>query len=40
MDLKPGDAIALNSATSGLSQWLFVLAKKKGLEGGGADPPP
>lgn len=32
VDLNPGDAIALNSATSGLSQWLFVLAKKKGLK--------
>ncbi|MFW0754770.1 zinc-dependent alcohol dehydrogenase family protein [Pseudomonas sp. H11T01] len=32
VDLKPGDAISLNSATSGLSQWLFALAKKKGLK--------
>ena len=31
VDLKPGDAVVFNSATSGLSQWLISLAKEKGL---------
>lgn len=28
---QPGDAVVFNSATSGLSQWLVVLAKQRGL---------
>jgi NADPH:quinone reductase-like Zn-dependent oxidoreductase len=32
VDLEPGDAISFNSATSGLSQWLIALSKKKGLK--------
>ena len=31
VDLKPGDAVVFNSATSGLSQWLITLAKERGL---------
>jgi NADPH:quinone reductase-like Zn-dependent oxidoreductase len=31
VDLKRGDAVVFNSATSGLSQWLFALAKERGV---------
>jgi NADPH:quinone reductase-like Zn-dependent oxidoreductase len=31
VDLKPGDAVAFNSATSGLSAWLIALAKERGI---------
>ena len=31
VDLKSGDAVFFNSATSGLSQWLIALAKERGL---------
>ncbi|KLU28069.1 hypothetical protein EOS_00615 [Caballeronia mineralivorans PML1(12)] len=31
VDLKPGDAVVFNSATSGLSQWLIALAKERGI---------
>jgi NADPH:quinone reductase-like Zn-dependent oxidoreductase len=31
VDLKPGDAVVFNSATSGLSQWLIALAKERGV---------
>jgi NADPH:quinone reductase-like Zn-dependent oxidoreductase len=31
VDLKPGDAVVFNSATSGLSQWLISLAKERGI---------
>ena len=31
VDLKAGDAIIFNSATSGLSQWLITLAKERGF---------
>src|ERR1700722_4861579 len=31
VDLKAGDAVAFNSATSGLSAWLIALAKERGV---------
>jgi NADPH:quinone reductase-like Zn-dependent oxidoreductase len=31
VDLKPGDTVVFNSATSGLSQWLIALAKERGI---------
>jgi NADPH:quinone reductase-like Zn-dependent oxidoreductase len=31
VDLQPGDAVAYNAATSGLAQWLAVLAGKRGV---------
>jgi NADPH:quinone reductase-like Zn-dependent oxidoreductase len=31
VDLKSGDAVVFNSATSGLSQWLIALAKERGI---------
>jgi mitochondrial enoyl-[acyl-carrier protein] reductase / trans-2-enoyl-CoA reductase len=31
VDLKPGDAVVFNSATSGLSQWIISLAKERGI---------
>jgi NADPH:quinone reductase-like Zn-dependent oxidoreductase len=31
VELKSGDAVVFNSATSGLSQWLIALAKERGI---------
>jgi NADPH:quinone reductase-like Zn-dependent oxidoreductase len=31
VDLKSGDAVVFNSATSGLSQWLIALSKERGI---------
>ena len=31
VDLRPGDAVAYNAATSGLAQWLAALAEKRGV---------
>ena len=31
VELKSGDAVVFNSATSGLSQWLMTLAKERGI---------
>jgi NADPH:quinone reductase-like Zn-dependent oxidoreductase len=31
VELKAGDAVVFNSATSGLSQWLIALAKERGI---------
>ena len=32
VELKSGDAVVFNSATSGLSQWLMTLAKERGIQ--------